>query len=386
VANVTPVRQAPHPEATIVGYLHAGATVARAEEPYSTEGCEAGWYPVRPRGFVCAGESATTNLSHPTLAAMAIKPDLTNALPYSYARAKRDTVAFEVNPGAERAVRRVGSVPSRSGLAVVGSWQATDGDGVSRNLAMMTDGRFIDVGDLEAAKPSAFVGVELDEQVTLPVGFVVKRGVRRWHVDGGKSEKREALEYHETVKLSGRFRTIQGVKFWEADGDRWVRHKDVTVIRRREQYPEFVQAETKWIDISIITGTLVLYEGQNPLFATLVSVGRDRNGDPENTDATAQGEFRVVFKHITATAADPKSFANLVDMYDTPWALELSSGQLLHGSFWHNRFGIEHGPGNVQLAVADAARIWNWASPEVPEGWHAAAPVDGIEPTWVNIR
>ena len=49
--------------------LHAGDRVARANEPYSRDGCADGWYPVRPAGFVCASGGATVDLSHPTLAA-----------------------------------------------------------------------------------------------------------------------------------------------------------------------------------------------------------------------------------------------------------------------------------------------------------------------------
>src|SRR3982750_4443469 len=52
VANVTPVLERPATGARALGYLHAGARVARAAEPYSRRGCGGGWYPVRPRGFV----------------------------------------------------------------------------------------------------------------------------------------------------------------------------------------------------------------------------------------------------------------------------------------------------------------------------------------------
>jgi hypothetical protein len=74
--------------------------------------------------------------------------------------------------------------------------------------------------------------------------------------------------------------------------------------------------------------------------------------------------------HVTSPKVDPKSIAEYIDAYDVPWAIELSSGQMLHAATWHDRFGIEHGPGNVQLAPADAARVWQWAEPAVPDGWH----------------
>src|SRR5688500_16422075 len=67
LADHTPILERPAAGAKPIGYLHAGAKVARAPEAYSKEGCAGGFYPIRPRGFVCAGEIATTDLAHPTL-------------------------------------------------------------------------------------------------------------------------------------------------------------------------------------------------------------------------------------------------------------------------------------------------------------------------------
>ena len=73
-----------------LGELHAGATLARSAEPYTKRECPGGWYVVRPKGFVCAGESATVDL---TLAvAMPKGPDMDRALPYRYGRARTEGV------------------------------------------------------------------------------------------------------------------------------------------------------------------------------------------------------------------------------------------------------------------------------------------------------
>jgi hypothetical protein len=163
-----------------------------------------------------------------------------------------------------------------------------------------------------------------------------------------------------------------------------VRHQDVTLVRRRHAFPQFV-ADQRWIDISVATGTLVLYEGQTPVFATLVSVGADRS-DPDSPHATHLGQFTVRFKYVTGVGLEPSAFAQRVDIYDLPWALELSSGQLLHGAYWHDRFGIEHGPGNLQLSPADARRVFFWVAPRTPQSWHAVAAVSDETPTVVNVR
>lgn len=386
LANITPVFDRPSAKGTQIGYLHAGAKVARAEEPYSKDGCEGGWYPIRPRGFVCAGETATTDLEHPTLVAMSLQPALEQSMPYTYARTRKETTIFERDPDRENAVRPVGKISRRSGMAIVGSWSALDHEGEMSRLGMLTNGKFIKAADLRAAEPSQFEGVDLMETGKLPTGFIVKRGVRAWHIEKGEAYKRKKFTYHQILSLSGRFRTIRGLKFWAFGDNQWARHRDVTIVRRRNAYPDFAKGDQKWIDVSIVTGSMVLYEGKRPIFASLVSIGVDRLGDPKESASTARGTFEVTAKHITAAGADVKNLANGVSIYDAPWAIELSSGQMIHGAFWHNRFGIEHGPGNIQLAPADAAKVWHWVDPGLPEGWHGAMrPADGTK-TLVVVR
>jgi hypothetical protein len=386
-AHATPIRKSPERGAKITGYLHAGARVARAAEAFGRDDCEGGWYPVRPEGFVCLDEGATLDLEHPTLAAMAIQPLLDAPMPYTYARTKANTDLFEVDSEHEGRVRTAGKISSQSGLAVVGSWQATDSAGNQRSLAMMTNGWFVDTAEIERAKHSDFQGLTLDDKTQLPVAFVVKRGVAAWGLGNAGAERKDELEYQQKLPLSGRFRTVGDDEYWEVGEDIWVRHQDVTLVRLRESFPGFATSGRRWLDISISTGTLVAYEGRRPVFTTLVSIGKDRLGegllDPL---ATTRGELRVVAKHVTALNANVEGFANRVDMYDTPWTLELSSGQFIHGAYWHSRFGIEHGPGNIQLAPADARHVWLWSTPNVPEGWHALVDIQDAEATIVNVR
>lgn len=386
VANVTPILEQPNPKAKILGYLHAGSTVARTQQAVSSEGCKGGWYAVYPKGFVCTGEAASLDLKHPTLLAMAMQPKLDAELPYTYARTRDDTSYLEASAKAEDSVRSLSELPRQSGLAVIGSWQARDEKGSSLRLAMMTDGHFVDAEHLETNKASTFKGVQLDDQQRLPLAFVVKRGVRQWEVGKNDARKGELLDYHARVMLDGKVRSVQGERFWAARDGGWVRNRDVTVIQTRSEFPSFVQDDTRWIDVSVLAGSIVLYEGKRPVYASLVSVGQDRLGDPNGDEATLRGEFPVVFKHVTAVAADPARFANKVEMHDVPWVLELSSGQWLHGAYWHDRFGIEHGPGNIQLSPADAAWVWRWAGPALPSGWHGIASDRAAAATIVNIR
>jgi hypothetical protein len=395
IADRTPVLERPALGARELGYLHAGDRVPRAAEPYSREGCNDGWYPVRPAGFVCASGAATIDLSHPTLAAMAIQPLLDQPLPYTYARTTNDTLLLERDGSREGAVREIGKLKRRSGMAVVGSWTAALPGSAPERLALLTSGKFVRAADLEAAKASDFAGVELGEKVTLPVAFVVKRGVRDFKLDGEDAAQGKDLDVHTRLELTGKYRTAHGEKFWALANGRWVRNRDVTAILARNAFPDFAVDGQKWLDVSVVMQTLVAYEGRRPFFATLLSVGRDpaAAGDGATIDVNASltpgfglGTFEVREKHVTLVGADPFAAREGYQLYDLPWAFELSSGRLGYGSYWHERFGVEHGPGALELSPTDAARLFQWITPSVPEGWHATSSLHGEAKTLVVIR
>jgi hypothetical protein len=390
-AALIQVREFTDLQAPSLGALRAGARVARSLEPVSRAGCGGGWYAVRPRGFVCVGAEATLDLNHPTLAAMALAPNLEAKLPYTYARTRGETPLFERVSGPEDAVREIGKLHRRAGMAVVGSWKAKDPSGAEARLALLTDGHFVRASDLEAARASDFSGVELGKNADLPIAFVVKRGVRSFRLNGNDAEKGDLVEYHAELPLSGRFRSLGSIKYWAFDAkalapnapsdELWVRHQDVTVVQKRTTFPDAVKDDTRWLDISVTTGTLVAYEGRRPLFVTLVSVARElpeASGDTQPVSDGPRpiplGTFTVARKELTlsAGAKTTSAFGEPFEIADAPWGLELSSGQLLHGAYWHDRFGIEHGAGSFALSPTDAARVFRFVAPELPSGWHEA--------------
>ncbi|MFO0566629.1 MAG: L,D-transpeptidase [Polyangiaceae bacterium] len=373
IAEVTPVMDRPSTTGKQIGYLHAGALVPRAEKPYTTDRCPGGWYPIRPAGFVCVGEGATLDLKHPTLAAMAQAPKMDQPAPFVYGRMKNESPLLERDGSKENAVKEVGKLRRRSIVAVVGSWNAVDPEGKMQRLALTPSGQFVKASDLEPVQGSEFKGVELGDKAELPVGFVVRRGVKAWAVEKGEAEKVDNLEFHQILSLTGKFRTVGPLKYWAMADGRFARHRDVLVVRKRNSWPDFAQGDQKWIDVSVVTNTVVLYEGKKPVFVTLGSTGRDRLGDPKTTASTAQGAFEVVTKHVTASKFNPKGMEELFDVHDAPWALELTSGQLVVGAPWHDRFGIENGQGQIQLSPADALRVWHWADPAIPDGWHGVS-------------
>lgn len=129
--------------------------------------------------------------------------------------------------------------------------------------------------------------------------------------------------------------------------------------------PAQIPKHAKWIRVDLAEQTLVAYEGDTPVFATMVSTGRDPH-------PTKKGVFRIYAKTIHSTMRG-RGWADYV-AEEVPWAMHFYMGQALHGAYWHDQFGIVKSHGCVNLSFADAKWLFNWVPPALPEGWHTLLP------------
>ncbi|MEB2312936.1 MAG: L,D-transpeptidase [Sorangiineae bacterium] len=85
-----------------LGYIRNGGRVPVEATPVSTESCSGGWYHLVDGGYVC-GNQGTTDLNHPQVRFAIRQPDLSDVLPYRYARnAKNGTPLYKSVPSREQ--------------------------------------------------------------------------------------------------------------------------------------------------------------------------------------------------------------------------------------------------------------------------------------------
>jgi hypothetical protein len=85
-----------------IGYIRNGGKVAVQADRSTTKECSRGWYQLVAGGFVC-GNVGTTELTHPEVKFATKQPDLSEVLPYVYARnAKNGTPLYKSVPSREQ--------------------------------------------------------------------------------------------------------------------------------------------------------------------------------------------------------------------------------------------------------------------------------------------
>jgi hypothetical protein len=261
----------------------------------------------------------------------------------------------------------MGHARARSGFALLSTF-----DYEGRRFGLTTELAVLPIDRTRVIKPSTFHGIELTDEVTLPVAFVKSHHATRFVVGPGGTLTRGApLGFREAVPITGAERRIGGESYLVAKDGTLLEAERTVKVDRFQHAPAWAAGERRWIDVSILKQALVAYVGKKPVYATLVSTGADGIGDPKKTHSTIQGAFLIHTKHLSVTMDDDK-IGDEFDFRDVPFVQYFTEGFALHAAYWHDEFGTPRSHGCVNLAPIDAAWLFNWTDPEVPAGWHGA--------------
>lgn len=222
-----------------------------------------------------------------------------------------------------------------------------------------------------------FKGVELDGTTTkLPIAWVY--GGRKTapsfeiDLDSKKTKPAKAIEVFTAIQLTGREEEIGGFRYSETKEGTWLKNINIRVTRPGPKPPE-VGPNERWVDVSLSEQTLVVFQGDRPVYATLISSGK-KSTIKEKDHSTPSGQWRIREKHVTTTMDGDGSAAGDLpySIEDVPYVLYFHKSYALHGAFWHRNFGVQMSHGCVNLAPLDAKWVFMNTDPPLPPGWHGA--------------
>jgi hypothetical protein len=337
-------------------------------------GCAGGYYLVGPLAWVCA-DGVAPSQARPV---PPLKPASSGGLPFRYHFVRPDgSFGYRNLDTAETGVPDAQLQPG-FGIAVTRTENQPNGGDV---FGLTTHGLWVPMRDLggPVVAPAA-LGVDFDGAefawivADKPAVHRTPGGARRSDVTLARFERIPVLE-----------RVEKGREAWLRVGDeRFVRERD-TLSPRVAPPPDEARPDERWIDVDLERQVVTAYRGQKPLFATLASTGRGAVGSEQ---ATPPGTYRIWVK---LRSSDMDNLENLEAQTNyaiqaVPWVLYFHKGYGLHGAFWHRAFGRVQSHGCVNLTPLDAERLFDFASPRLPDGWSAAFPTDYEPGTIVRVR
>lgn len=245
---------------------------------------------------------------------------------------------------------------------------------------------FVPYAAMGAVSAPSFQGARLDDVTRLPIGYILGRNdVFFTRTPEGRARRGRPLDFHHRLTIVGE-EEIGGTRYYVAQDGRLYREQDVRRLVPRAR-PSEVGEHDKWIEVNLSAQYLIAYEGDRPVYATLISSGRAYHpDDPEANFLTPTGLFRIRAKHLAATMDGDTAADGPYSIDDVPWVMYFQLAYALHGAFWHNAFGYPRSHGCVNLSPRDAQWVFNWSDPQLPDGWHGVYPTESEPGTWIYIH
>ncbi|HEX6765811.1 MAG TPA: L,D-transpeptidase [Polyangiaceae bacterium] len=238
-----------------------------------------------------------------------------------------------------------------------------------RRYGLSTDLGVLPTDRLRPIRGSDFHGVEIGKEVALPFAFVRREGAHFVRLVAGKLEDAGATRYRMAVPLTGKQQFFKGRLHFETKDGTYLADRDASRIDPAKRMPAWGKNGERWLDVNITKQTLVAYDGERPIFATLISTGEAGLEDHERTTATKRGIFRIHTKYVTATMSSDE-VGEEFELRDVPYVQFFEEGYALHGAYWHDRFGTPKSHGCINLSPEDARRLFFFTEPALPSGWH----------------
>ncbi len=190
-------------------------------------------------------------------------------------------------------------------------------------------------------------GPEMDESVVVRLrnGQVLKIGKRLERDD----EVWYKVEFDEWLLYPERLR---GDWYVSGDGVRtfWDRGPKV-------EHENFSKENNKRIEVNLSEQRLYAYEGDELFMSGKISGGLASTPTP-------RGEFRVFKKTPTRYMQGPIPgvTSRYWDFPGVPWNLYFTyQGAIIHGTYWHDNFGIPQSAGCVNMSTDQAKELYHWA-------------------------
>lgn len=449
VGYITWIRKKPEvKKGDFLGYVRVGTSIAvKSLEKISGPGCGGGFFRVEPRGYVCADRTVATDPSGRFIEVAKATRSKGGTFPYRYALSdgtpmynripdEREQQRNERFLGARgKFTPLIKTLRAHEELAVAdpiapdgpvpaflehgGATRDPPFDLVAQNIPrgsmlsfsrvfeaegrtwlLSTDHTIVPADHVRAFRPSAFHGVDLRDGATrLPIAWMRVEARPQWERRGDAMVKTgDAWPVRSFVSLAASKAAVEvgGARYLETTakgsaGPLYVAEKDATFVDRAVKRPFGIKDGQKWIVVSISNGTLVAYEGDEPVYATLVSPGKGgvpvKGRDPVKDSTTPLGTYTITFKDRAATMSPDSTPDTSADkpegrtfwIADVPYTQYFNPPFALHAAFWHERFGEPVSAGCVNLSPIDAEAMFAWTDPPVPAEWQGATGAGAAE-------
>lgn len=210
-------------------------------------------------------------------------------------------------------------------------------------------GEWMETKYLVEVYPSYLTGALINQEPATPWGWILvshyasaEPGGAEVVDDAHRVQKYSLANFYETV-------VVDGWRWYNIGDNRWVKQTLVSKVQRVAN----PGLSGRWVAVDLYEQNLVAYEGDQMVFATLISSGLPGND-------TNPGVFQI-WASATNRAMDGASGGyGDYRLENVPYAMYFDNDISLHGTYWHNGFGYRQSRGCVNLTISDARWLYEW--------------------------
>jgi hypothetical protein len=220
-------------------------------------------------------------------------------------------------------------------------------------------GEYARAENVQLIEPTRFRGVAIKQPASLPFGWI-RADVRPSPRPGAPPDPAiPPLSRYRFFEILDAASGADGSVWYRVDRELWV---PSAAFRRvdSDPRPRGVGHQELWVEIDLGEQTVAAYEGDQMVFASLVSSGLDRW-------PTRQGLFWVKQRRALGKMSGEAGTKDYYFVEDVPYAMFFDSGIALHGAYWHDKFGNQVSHGCVNMPPRDAEWVYRW-SERAPTG------------------
>ena len=203
-------------------------------------------------------------------------------------------------------------------------------------------------------KYSSFQGLLLNRPLENDFGWIVDLANPRREPSYNASVLNEQLIRETVVQVYDQVEA-EGTTWYMIGLGKWVERRYIRVVSSQFSPPDGIE-NGRWIEVNLFEQTLTVYEDNRLIFATLIGSGYDPY-------YTQPGLFPLREKKEleTMTGAFETGKTDYYFLENVPWTMYYDGSRALHGAYWRVKFGYELSHGCVNLSVADAHWLYEWA-------------------------
>ncbi len=204
-----------------------------------------------------------------------------------------------------------------------------------------------------SAMPS-FQGLEFSSTPSNAFGWVLFETQSQLAPGSASGAGKLRTYYRYNLLQIYRVEQVDGQDWYLIGPDEWVEGRLVAMVTPNPEPPEGVH-NGRWVEVNLAEQTVAVYSDSRMAFATVIS-----SGVPGTW--TQPGLFQAYQKKANETMSGSFT-SDRSDFYyleDVPWTVYFDQSRALHGTYWHNAFGVPLSRGCVNLSTGDARWVFDW--------------------------